>query len=152
MVGAEVSGVQAMAIGGQIGAGSAAPVGIGQVELEAPLVEIVSARRAINVQVGETEYGSFVARGDVGGMVVGETLAFGLDEVNGSGFSGVAIRRGGEKGVVVTVYLSQGSVERPMGATPVGGGRGRGLSGPEAYAWAFHLSARRGQERVLVAR
>lgn len=108
MTGPAMEGVVAMPVGETVGARTAVPVEIGQIKLDAPLAEIVAAPRAINVQISEYEYGTFIACGDLGGGPTGETLALGLRELHGSGYAGVAVLRGADDGTVVTVYLTEG--------------------------------------------
>lgn len=119
MTGAAMEGVPAMPMGDPIGADTALPVEIGQILLDAQLTEIVAERRAVNVQVSETEYGTYVACGEVGGTVMNDSLAFGLHELHASGFSGVAVLQGSDDGTLVTVYLAQGMTGTGSGATPV---------------------------------
>lgn len=118
MTGAAMEDVPAMAIGDPVGAKTALPIEIGQIVLDAPIAEIVAAPRAVNVQISETEYGTYVACGDVGGALNGGTLAFGLHELHGSGFSGVVVLQGTDDGTLVTVYLGQGTNGAVSAATP----------------------------------
>lgn len=118
MTGAAMEDVPRMAIGDLVGATTASPVEIGRITLDAPIAEIVAERRALNVQISEFEYGNYVACGDVGGTLSGGTLAFGLHELNGSGFSGVAVLQETAEGTLVTVYLGQGMTGTVAAATP----------------------------------
>lgn len=118
MTGAAMDDVPAMAIGDAVGAPTALPVEIGQIMLDATIAEIVAAPRAVNVQISETEYGTYIACGDVGGTLNGETLAFGLHELDGSGFSGIAVLQGTDDGTLVTLYLGQGLTGAGSAATP----------------------------------
>lgn len=129
MTGPAMTGVAAMPMGDPVGPTSALPVEIGQILVDAPLATISAGQRAINVQISEYEYGNYIACGDLGGAVIGGTLAFGLHEVNGSGFSGVAVLEGQGEATLVTVYLAQGlagGLGGPVG--PPVSGRG-GLPG-----------------------
>ncbi len=110
---AEISGTMAgmeaspMA-GEQAGAANAIPVLMSVTQLEVSLDDLLAAPYAINVHESQENIGNYIACGNVGGTRVGDTLTFGLGELNNSGYAGVAILSGGMDGrTQVTVYLVQ---------------------------------------------
>jgi len=107
MSGAAMADMPAMAIGQAEGLSAATPVEVGSITLDTPLESIVARRYALNIQISEFEYGRYVACGEVGGVIVGDTLAFGLRELNASGFSGLALLEGKGDETLVSVYLTQ---------------------------------------------
>lgn len=63
--------------------------------VDLPLADIIAGGHAINVHLSDEEIGTYIACGDIGGVVVadedgGDTLVIGLGELNDSGYSGVA--------------------------------------------------------------
>jgi plastocyanin len=85
----------ASAEGESSGPDSAHPVKISETEIEAPLQDIIDGGHAINVHLSADEIGTYIACGDIGGVVQdnadGRTsLIIGLGELNDSGHTGVA--------------------------------------------------------------
>lgn len=85
----------APAKGEHVGAASAVELDVSQTTIDLPLEEIINGGHAINVHLSADEIGTYIACGDIGGVVVtdegGRTeLMVGLREVNGSGYSGMA--------------------------------------------------------------
>jgi plastocyanin len=78
------------------GATSALPVKVSETTVDAPLQEIIDGGHAINVHLSADEIGTYIACGDIGGVVhTGENdsdqeLIVGLGELNDSGHTGVA--------------------------------------------------------------
>jgi plastocyanin len=86
----------AVAEGESSGPESALPVKVSETVVDAPLQEIIDGGHAINVHLSADEIGTYIACGDIGGVVnTGENdsdqeLIIGLGELNDSGHSGVA--------------------------------------------------------------
>jgi len=77
------------------GAESAHAVKISETIVDAPLQDIINGGHAINVHMSAEDIGTYIACGDIGGVVVtdegGRTeLIIGLGELNDSGHTGVA--------------------------------------------------------------
>ena len=74
---------------------SAVAVTMSQTIVDMPLRDIIDGGHAINVHLSSDEIGTYIACGDIGGVVVpddegGEELMIGLSELNDSGYVGVA--------------------------------------------------------------
>jgi plastocyanin len=86
----------AVAEGESSGPESALPVKVSETVVDAPLQEIIDGGHAINVHLSADEIGTYIACGDIGGVVnTGENdsdqeLIIGLGELSDSGHSGVA--------------------------------------------------------------
>src|SRR3954452_13455581 len=78
------------------GATTAIPVENSLTVVDMPLQEIIDGRYAINIHLSADEIDTYIACGDIGGVVTtdeGESepeLIIGLGELNGSGYSGIA--------------------------------------------------------------
>jgi plastocyanin len=96
-----------MAADEAIGPASAIPVKWSTTTVEAPLADIVDGGHALNVHESAENIGNYIACGDVGGTMMGDSdLAIGLAELNDSGHSGVArFHDNGDGTTTVTVYL-----------------------------------------------
>ena len=107
--------------GERFGAQTAIPVEESFTAADMQLGEILSAPHAINVHESATEIQNYIACGDIGGRVVDNRLTIGLRELNGSGYSGVAVLAGSDAGTDVTVYLAwegqDEAAEAPAAAT-----------------------------------
>ncbi len=90
----------AMEMGEPMGAETAVMVETSATMVEAALEEIIEGGHAINVHQSEENIEEYIACGDIGGMLMGpmemgdrtmgEMLVVGLQELNGSGYAGVA--------------------------------------------------------------
>jgi plastocyanin len=86
----------AVAEGESSGPESALPVKVSETVVDAPLQEIIDGGHAINVHLSADEIGTYIACGDIGGVInTGENeseqeLVLGLGELNDSGHTGVA--------------------------------------------------------------
>ena len=101
------------------GSGAASPVKVSETEVEAPLEDILGGRHAINIHLSAEAIGEYIACGNIGGRVVDGRLAIGLQEVNNSGHTGVAVLQEDADETDVTVYLvEEGAVaaEEPAAA------------------------------------
>lgn len=112
MVSTETSDAPAMAIGDLVGSSAATAVETGSNTLAVPIDEIIADELAVAVHRSESEYGAWVACGEVGGAMTATGLAFGVREQNESGLSGVVVLTPAGSETLVTIYLSGG----PSGA------------------------------------
>ena len=110
------------------GGADAVPVAVATTRVELALSDILAADHAINVH-DPSDISNYVACGAIGGTPDAQgNLFIGLQEQNGSGYSGVAwlLDDGSGAGTIVTVFLSAndvsgdaaGAMGTPM-ATPV---------------------------------
>jgi len=92
---------------------------------EAPLADLLAAPHAINVHMSADDMGTYVACGDLGGIVVEGELVIGMAELNESGLSGIAVLREAGAATDVTFYLSRattaGTPAPPAGSPAAGG-------------------------------
>lgn len=78
------------------GPASAIPVESSLTTIDLPLQDIIDGGHAVNVHLSADEIGTYIACGDIGGVVNdeeidgGKELTIGLHEMNGSGYAGVA--------------------------------------------------------------
>ena len=98
-----------------IGAESAFGVETSFTVVDAPLEEIVEGGHAINLHQSEENIDEYIACGDIGGrietgpgMEEGGTLVVGLGELNGSGYTGIAVLEGRGDQTEVVLYLAEG--------------------------------------------
>jgi hypothetical protein len=83
------------------------PVYMSVTKINASIADILNGPHALNIHKSQQEIQTYVACGDVGGVQFGDTLAFGLHELNGSGLTGIALLSGDPNGGTnVVVYLS----------------------------------------------
>ena len=73
------------------GAESALPVKVSETEIELPLADILAAPHAVNIHESEENIQNYIACGDIGGRLADGRLVIGLQEINGSDHSGVAV-------------------------------------------------------------
>ncbi len=116
-----------------VGADTAIPALSSVTTVELPLADIVAGEHAINVHESAENIGNYVACGDIGGMMIGDSdLLFGIGELNGSGMSGIgSLHDNGDGTTTVYVYLTadSGDMATPVGS-PADGGMDMGT--PEA--------------------
>ncbi len=105
----------AMEMGEPMGAETAFGVETSFTVVDAPLEEIVEGGHAINLHESEEAIEEYIACGDVGGRIAtgpgmeqGGTLVVGLGELNGSGYSGIAVLEGRGDQTEVILYLAEG--------------------------------------------
>jgi len=93
--------------GEAFGAASAVPVEESDTTIDASLTDILAAPHAVNIHQSADAIQNYIACGDIGGRAVDGKLAIGLQELNGSGYQGVAILDGSDAATTtVTVYLA----------------------------------------------
>jgi hypothetical protein len=76
--------------GQQMGASDAIPVQTSTTVVNTTLDDLVGEAYAINVHESQDNITNYIACGNIGGEVAGDSLAIGLAELNGSGYSGIA--------------------------------------------------------------
>jgi len=80
--------------------------------------DMLATSHALNVHLSDEEISTYIACGDIGGVVVDDELVISLEPQNDSGYHGIAILDKDESGNVdVTVYLAEPAGESE--ATPV---------------------------------
>lgn len=101
-----------------VGSGNAIPVLSSVTIVDMALADILAGDHAINVHESAENISNYIACGDIGGAMLGETsLLFGIAPLNDSGFSGIGSLFDNEDGTTtVYVYLVQ---EGAGMATPV---------------------------------
>jgi plastocyanin len=104
---APLSDVAAISAGEPQGAASAAPVEVSLTEVEPTLSDLLAAPHAINIHESADAIQNYIACGDIGGRVVDGELIIGLQERNGSGYSGVAVLEQDDNDTDVSVYLTK---------------------------------------------
>jgi plastocyanin len=106
----ESSLVNGTPIAGAVGgAADAVPVALSGTTVAAPLADLLGSPFAINIHESADNIGNYIACGTVGGALIGTSdVAFGLSELNGSGYSGVAtLHDNGDGTTAVSVYLTE---------------------------------------------
>ncbi len=93
-----------------VGAADAVMVVTSQTIVDAPLADILAAPHAINVHLSDEDMGTYIACGNIGGVLTpneeeGNGMVVGLTEQNNSGWAGVAWlgEMGDQTEVVVTL-------------------------------------------------
>ncbi|MGH2557616.1 MAG: cupredoxin domain-containing protein [Thermomicrobiales bacterium] len=86
------------------GAETASPVAASVTTVEMRLDEILAGAHAINVHLSDQEMGTYIACGDVGGQMLGDELLVGLQPLNGSDDTGVAVLHADGERTIVTLY------------------------------------------------
>ncbi|MEX1343154.1 MAG: hypothetical protein AB1Z63_00635, partial [Candidatus Limnocylindrales bacterium] len=85
------------AAGEQVGAAAEDGVRVSVTTVDAGLSDITGAEHAINVHMSADDMGTYIACGDVGGTLIGDSdLAFRLHELSDSGHHGLAWLAGGD--------------------------------------------------------
>ncbi|HEY7034938.1 MAG TPA: plastocyanin/azurin family copper-binding protein [Thermomicrobiales bacterium] len=129
-----------VAAGAFVGAQSAVPVAISVTTVDATLASLADGNHAINVHKSATEIGTYVACGDIGGQPAGDQLVVGLEPLNDSGETGVAVLQGAGAQTTVTLYLLV--VQAPTGTPTASTGATAEvkLVGGTDGAWQFEPS------------
>ena len=95
-------------------------VEVGVTSLDVSLDDLVAEPFAVNLHESAENVENYIACGDITGAVVDGTLVIGLNEVNDSGYSGVAVLSATNSGGTdVTIYLGFGLSRDVAEATPV---------------------------------
>lgn len=86
--------------------------------IELPLEDILGTAHSITISQSDTEIDSYIACGEIGGIVVDGDLYVGLRDVNGSGYSGVARLSEDGDNTNIDIFLTEPTDESAP-ATPV---------------------------------
>jgi len=97
---------------------TANPVETAETKIDVKLDDLLSEAYAVNVHASDQDMSTYIACGDIGGPVLDDKLYIGLQEQNGSGYSGVAILEKDGDSTKVTVYLVYDSGQAPDSGTP----------------------------------
>ena len=121
-----------------VGSAQAIPVLSSITTVDLAFADIIGGDHAINVHESAENIQNYVACGDIGGVMIGESdILFGLAPLNDSGLSGVAsLHDNGDGTTTVYVYLTSGAaggMATPV-ASPVAGGDQAGAGGQAAEA------------------
>lgn len=93
---------------GMVGSEMARPAFVSITQLDASLDDILSGPHAVNVHESDENIGNYISCGDIGGIQQGDTLYFGLHELNGSGYTGIGLISGDPDGTTnVVVYVAR---------------------------------------------
>lgn len=88
-------------------------------EVELSWDDMLATSHAINVHMSDEDIETYIACGDIGGVVVDDTLVISLSPQNDSGYHGIAIlTKDEDDNVDVEVYLAEPASTEPE-ATPV---------------------------------
>ncbi len=100
--------------------GQPLPVYMSVTKINASIADILHGPHALNVHKSQQAIQTYVACGDIGGVQFGDTLAFGLHALNGSGLTGIALLSGNPNGGTnVVVYLSPTGSAGQDGMSPM---------------------------------
>ncbi|MGH2562253.1 MAG: hypothetical protein ACRDJH_24605 [Thermomicrobiales bacterium] len=91
--------------GETVGLPSAFPVQASVTTIDATLDDLLNGPRALNVHESDANIQNYIACGDLGGKRVDDTLVIGLQELNDTGYSGVAVLQGNGDTTTVSVYV-----------------------------------------------
>jgi hypothetical protein len=87
-------------------------------EVDLSWEDMMATSHAVNVHLSDEEISTYIACGDIGGVVVDDQLTIALEPQNDSGYHGIAILEQDEDGNVdVEIYLAEPADESD--ATPV---------------------------------
>ena len=104
-VGYGMMGGTPVAAGEMTGAGSAVPVKTSLTSVDMALEAIAEGGHAINIHESAENIDEYIACGDIGGQMMGDTLVIGLQELNDSNHAGVAVLEADGDSTTVTIYL-----------------------------------------------
>ncbi len=117
MMGGEDATPMTGEMGEMVGAETAMTVLTSATVVDAALEDILAEEHAINLHESEENIEEYIACGDIGGMLMGpavmggramgEMLVVGLQELNDSGYAGIATLEDMGEETMVTVYLAQ---------------------------------------------
>ena len=95
---------------------SAIPVLVSMTTVDLPLADIVDGGHAINIHESADNIGNYIACGDIGGAMMGDSLVIGLAELNDSGAFGIALLEDSGDQTRVSIYLTQTGASAETGA------------------------------------
>jgi hypothetical protein len=100
---------------------TAAPVLFSDTEdVELAFDDVLAESHAVNVHLSDEEIDTYIACGDIGGVVIDDTLVIALQPQHDSGYSGIAILEKDDDGNIdVEIYLAEPAGDTEPAATPV---------------------------------
>jgi hypothetical protein len=108
-----------MAMGETVGSSAAVPLKTSVTVVDMPLEQIADGQHAINVHESAEEIDLYIACGDIGGQMLGNTLVMGLRELNDSEQVGIAmLEETGDQTQVAIFLQDQESGEPAEEVTP----------------------------------
>jgi len=84
------------------------PVDVSVTTVDAKLSDITNGDTAVNVHESADKIQNYIACGNIGGTMFGDSLTIGLETLNDSGYSGVAVLTADGDKTQVTIYLGEG--------------------------------------------
>jgi plastocyanin len=102
------------------------PIDISVTTIDASLADIANGDTAINVHESADEIQNYIACGNIGGTMFGDSLVIGLETLNDSGYNGVAVLTADGEQTEVTVYLGEGLAGDDDGMDMEGDDSGKG--------------------------
>ncbi|HEV2107824.1 MAG TPA: cupredoxin family copper-binding protein [Thermomicrobiales bacterium] len=112
----------ALADGEGTGPESARAADVSETTVNLALTDIIAGGHAINVHESEANIGTYIACGDIGGVVVEGRLIIGLGELNDSGYTGVAVLEENGDQTDVTAYVPRSDDGEGASGTPAAAG------------------------------
>ena len=110
----------AQVAGEAAGLASALPVSTSTTSVPLALADILAADHAIVVHDSADDMGTYIACGDIGGVVMDGQLAVALGDLGDSGASGIALLTdGGDGTTTVSAYLTHERVDEMAAIAPV---------------------------------
>lgn len=99
---------------------TAAPVLYSETDdVELSFDDVLAESHSINVHESDENIQTYIACGEIGGVVVDDELVIALHPTNDSGYSGIAIlTRDGDGNVDVEIYLAEPIQDNEVEATP----------------------------------
>lgn len=88
-------------------------------DVDMKMDDILAESHSINIHESTDQIQNYIACGSIGGIKVDDEIIIGLQGVNDSGYSGVAILESDGDNTKVKVYLVEPMVEQEPVATPV---------------------------------
>ncbi len=95
---------------------AAIPVEQSNTVVDVSLGDLRTGGYAINIHQSAEQIGAYIACGNLTSADGGNTLVVGLGELNGSGYSGIAVLNASDNQTAVNVYLTEGLVAAAAGA------------------------------------
>lgn len=106
-----VGGTPAAAGANTVGVAAAIPAEGSVTQVKVSLQHLLATAHAINVHESATDITHYIACGDIGGILNGKDLVFGIHELNDSGLVGTAwLHDNGDGTTTVTLFLAHGLI------------------------------------------
>ena len=91
-------------------------------DLDLSFDDMLAESHSVTVHLSDDDLQTYVACGEIGGLVVDDQMVIALHEVDGSGYNGIAmLAKDGDGNVDVTIYLAgPAATDSESDATPAG--------------------------------